>query len=137
MTISHDTLFRVWEAASEAVDGLLAPIETEERHAAALHLLEAVWEAKAEHPKLGSLLGLLSGHIAAYEEAVSPMPASPPYRLLAFLMEQQAVTVVALAQATGIDREELGRLLSGGQELTLAQVRALAEHLHVSPAVFL
>lgn len=77
MTISHDALFKAWEAASGAADGLLEPLETEEQHAAALGLLEAVWEAKTEHPELGSLLGLLAGPIAADEQRQGlPRPVS-------------------------------------------------------------
>lgn len=133
MTAEHDALFRAWRTASEAAGGLLDSIE---QHAAALRLLEAVWEAKAGHPELGSLLGLLAGHIAAYEERVFPPPSSLPHRVLAFLMEQQSVAVVSLAQVTGIAPEELALLLSGQRDLTCGQMHVLAQHLHVNPQVF-
>ncbi|WP_102126484.1 helix-turn-helix domain-containing protein [Deinococcus planocerae] len=137
-TVDPEALFLAWKAASVHAGGPLARyIETEGQHAAALDLPEAVWEAKARSPELGSLLGLLAGHIAAYEERAFPMPASPPHRLLAFLMEQQGVTVAALAQATGIGQEELDDLLSGQQDLTRRQMHTLAQALHVSPQVLL
>lgn len=75
-------------------------------------------------------------NIAAYEATAFPRPASPPHRLLATLMEYQEVSPEALAQATGIEEEELGRLLTGEQDFTRQQMHALAARLHVSPEVF-
>lgn len=51
-----------------------ARLETEADYEAALATLEEVWEAKAERPELGTLLGLLSERIAAYEARAHPMP---------------------------------------------------------------
>lgn len=138
MPEDHTALFQAWKAVSEAAGGLLLldPIETAEQHAAALSLLEVVWDAEEDRPELGGLLSLLVENIHEYEEVAFPRPASPPHRLLATLMEYQEVSPAALAQATGIEQEELGRLLTGEQDFTRQQMHVLAEHLHVSPEIF-
>jgi DNA-binding Xre family transcriptional regulator len=60
-------------------------------------------------------------------------------RRLAFLMAQNDLTVTGVAQATGLPEAHLEALLAGVGEgkLTLNQLRALAEHLHLKPSALL
>lgn len=137
MTVNTEHLFEAWALAEQAAHRVIAPLETESDYEAALATLEEVWEAKAERPELGTLLGLLSERIAQYEAREYPMPEVSGARALAFLMRQHGLTQSALAQATGIDQTNLSRILSGERDFTTGQIRTLARHFGVSGAVFL
>lgn len=137
MTINTHDLFHAWALTERAAHQIMAPLETEADYEAALDTLETVWEAKTERPELGSLLGLLSERIAAYEARVYPMPEVSGARALAFLMRQHDLTQSALAAATGIDQTGLSRILSGERDFTTGQIRTLARYFGVSGAVFL
>ncbi|QLG13252.1 helix-turn-helix domain-containing protein (plasmid) [Deinococcus sp. D7000] len=138
MTDAH-TVLSAWANLPPEVRALAAPIHTEEQYDEALATFEAVWNemgGQADHP-LGSLFELLRDRIMAYEERTFPTPPSPPHRLLAFLMDQRAMTQTELAGVLGITQGNVSRLLGGKTALSLEAVRKLAAHFHVRPEVFL
>lgn len=137
MTVDHDALFSAWKVVTELADGLLDPIDTPERHAAALKLEEVAWAAQRARPELSSLLRLLTENIQSYEAVAFPQPVRSPGQVLASLMTVMDLSPAALAQSTGIGIEELDRLVTGQQDLTRAQMHLLAERLHVDPLIFL
>ena len=88
-----------------------------------------------EHHPLYELLDTLGTIINAYEESYHPMPESDGIEMLQFLMEEH--------QLGPSDLLELGttnvvwEILNGERELTINNLRALAERFGVSPTVFL
>ena len=62
----------VWQQLSHA----LTLIQTDEQHAAALELLEPIWDEVGENPEhpLGSLLSLMIERIQDYEDRRWPTP---------------------------------------------------------------
>ncbi|MGY2897341.1 helix-turn-helix domain-containing protein [Deinococcus sp. UYEF24] len=128
-----------WSHLPQEVRDLTTPIETETQYQDALRLFEAVWDQVGETPDhpLGSLFVLLQSRITVYESRVFPVPAAPPERVLAFLMEQRDMTQTQLAEVLGINQANVSRLLNGKSQFTLETVRVLAGHFHVNPEVFL
>ena len=117
-----------WRHLLQEVRDLTAPIETEAQYQEALRLFEAVWDQVGEMPDhpLGSLFVLLQGRIMSYESRFSPVPAAPPERMLAFLMEQRDMTQTQLAEVLGINQANVSRLLNGKSQFTVETVRALS-----------
>ena len=128
-----------WANLPPEVRALAAPIHTEAQYDEALATFEAVWNevaGQADHP-LDSLFELLRDRLSVYEERTFPVPPAPPHRLLAFLMEQRAMTQTELAGVMGITQGNVSPLLSGQTALSLEAVRKLAAHFHVRTDVFL
>ncbi len=138
--VTHtDTVAEAWTQVDRVAHDLLRPISTEAQHAQALEVIEALMiriEGRDEHP-LTTLLELLVERVHAYEEIHHAIPAAPPSRLLAFLMDQNNLTQSAVAQATGINQSNLSKLLRGEREFNTQHIKALSEFFHVSPAVFI
>ncbi len=133
-----DKVLDKWEQLDEVAHDYLVPIESEVRYQAALKLLEAVWERVGENPQspYGSLFTLLSERISAYENRVYPVPEALPHQVLAFLMRQKGLSQSALAKAIGIYQSNLSQILSGKRNLTLEQIKTLAEYFKVERSVF-
>ena len=86
-----------------------------------------------QHP-LYDLLDTLGTVIYAYEEKHYPIPECDGIEALQFLMEEHELTWDDLPELGTPDT--LSRILDGKQELTLGQIRLLADRFHVSPATF-
>ena len=86
-----------------------------------------------QHP-LYDLLDTLSTVILVYEEKHYPVPECYGVEALQFLMEEHELSWDDLPELGTSDT--LSRILDGKQELTLGQIRSLAERFHVSPATF-
>ncbi|CAM4213205.1 helix-turn-helix domain-containing protein [Deinococcus marmoris] len=132
------TILSAWANLPPEVRALATPIHTEPQYNEVLITFEAVWDEvgrQTDHP-LGSLVELLRERLGAYEDRF-PTPHSPPHRLLAFLMQERAMTQTELAGVLGITQGNASRLLSGKAALSLKAVRKLAAHFHILPDVFL
>ena len=81
-----------------------------------------------------ALEALLSRLIEDYDDAVE-LPALPPNKVLAFLMEQSELKPADLLPVFG-SRSVISDVLSGKRELSKNHIRKLAEYFHLSPAVF-
>ena len=86
-----------------------------------------------QHP-LYDLLDTLGTVIYAYEEKHYPVPECDGIEALQFLMEEHGLSRDDLPELGTSDT--LSRILDGRQELTIRQIRSLAERFHVSPATF-
>jgi HTH-type transcriptional regulator/antitoxin HigA len=87
-----------------------------------------------QHP-LYTLLETLGTLVSAYEKGHHSIPRCGGAEVLRFLMEEQGLTPSDLRDAGSED--VVLDILCGKRELDMAQIRALAERFHVSPAVFL
>ena len=86
-----------------------------------------------QHP-LYDLLDTLGTVIYAYEEKHYPVPECDGIEALQFLMEEHELSRDDLPELG--TQDTLSRILDGRQELTVGQIRSLAERFHVSPATF-
>ena len=87
-----------------------------------------------EHHPLASLMETLGTLIETYESSHFPEPTGDPISSLKEFMADHALTAADLAELGG--ETVVTEILAGRRELTLAQIRALAQWFGVSPAVF-
>jgi HTH-type transcriptional regulator/antitoxin HigA len=84
----------------------------------------------------GDYLEALAKFIEEYESGAFPIRSRAPRETLRFLMEQHGMRAIDLAAIVG-GTGAASMLLKGDREPSKAQIRKLAEHFHVSPALFL
>lgn len=89
-----------------------------------------------ESHRLMPLLDLVTKEVEAYEAKQQTMPEATPAQALAFLMEEHNLKQTDLAAELG-GQSIVSAILNGKRELNMRQVKALATHFNVSPAVFL
>jgi HTH-type transcriptional regulator/antitoxin HigA len=82
------------------------------------------------------LLTLLSRLIEDYEDRTLPVPDSPPYRTLQFLMEQNDLRQTDLVAILG-SRGRVSEVVNGKRAISKAQAKALGEFFRVSPELFI
>ncbi|MCL2639765.1 MAG: hypothetical protein FWD53_02870 [Phycisphaerales bacterium] len=93
-------------------------------------------------PDQEDYLDVLTTLINQYDEKHNAQPLeegggdTDPLGILKFLMEQHDMNASDLGRLLG--QRELGsKILRGERELSKAHIRKLANHLHVSPAMFM
>jgi HTH-type transcriptional regulator / antitoxin HigA len=82
------------------------------------------------------LLALLSRLIEDYEDRTFPVPDSPPYQTLQFLMEQNDLRQADLVSIFG-SRGRVSEVVNGKRAISKAQAKALGEFFKVSPELFI
>jgi HTH-type transcriptional regulator / antitoxin HigA len=82
------------------------------------------------------LPALLSRLIEDYEDRTFPVPDSPPYRTLQFLMEQNDQRQADLVSIFG-SRGRVSEVVNGKRAISKAQAKALGEFFKVSPELFI
>ncbi|MBE7550034.1 MAG: transcriptional regulator [Anaerolineales bacterium] len=123
---------RVWPQIS---DVLLVP-HTEAEYERAVSLLDELIDEVGEdeaHP-LASLLETLGTLIETYENSHLPEPVGDPISSLQEFMTEHNLSAADLPELG--DAAAVLEILQGRQELTLPQIRALAQRFGVSPTVF-
>jgi HTH-type transcriptional regulator / antitoxin HigA len=109
-----------------------------ERHYKAMtdfmnELLDEVGERQS-HP-LAGLLDIVTMFVRDYEERHVEIPEASPADVLRFLMDQNELRQVDLAELFG-SQSNVSELLSGKREINTRQARALGKRFGVSPATF-
>ncbi len=82
-------------------------------------------------------LEVLAGLIQRYEDEAHAITRRSGPEMLAFLIEENGSTLAAIAATAGMRPSALAEAIEGQRDLTLAQIRALAGHFRVSPALLL
>jgi HTH-type transcriptional regulator / antitoxin HigA len=82
------------------------------------------------------LLALLSRLIEDYEDRTFPVPDSPSYRTLQFLVEQNNLRQADLVSIFG-SRGRVSEVVNGKRAISKAQAKALGEFFKVSPELFI
>lgn len=108
---------REYDAAVTRLNDLLDEVGTDENH------------------PLYGLLDTLGTLIEAYEAEHEPLPPVSGADMLQYLMEEHGLRQADLSEigSQGVVSE----ILSGKRELNVRQIRVLAKHFGVSPAVFI
>lgn len=87
-------------------------------------------------PEEERLLDLLSALVERYEDETEDFPASPPHRVLQFLMEQNDLQQTHLVKIFG-SSGRVSEVVNGKRGISKAQAKALGEFFKVSPELFI
>jgi HTH-type transcriptional regulator/antitoxin HigA len=87
-------------------------------------------------PEEDRLLDLLSALVERYEDETEVFPASPPHRILLFLLEQNDLQQVDLVKVFG-SSGRVSEVVNGKRSISKAQAKALGEFFKVSPELFI
>ncbi len=87
-------------------------------------------------PEEDRLLDLLSALVERYEDETEDFPASPPHRILQFLMEQNDLQQVDLVKIFG-SSGRVSEVVNGKRGISKVQAKALGEFFKVSPELFI
>jgi HTH-type transcriptional regulator/antitoxin HigA len=116
----------------------IGPIRTERDYRRTVALLDGVIDqvgSDARHP-LAGLAQLLGDLIEHYEEGLVRIPDAEPRVVLDFLMKENDLRQVDLAEEIG-SQGVVSEILNGKRVINARQAKALAARFSVSPAVFL
>lgn len=132
MTILHANLQMHWAPIAS-----IFSLRNEDEYDAAVARLNALVDdigVNQDHP-LYSLLDTLGSLVHAYEQEHHLIPSATGPEVLEYLMDEHDLTATDLPEIGPPDR--IARILAGDEEMSIQQVRALAERFHVSPAAFI
>jgi HTH-type transcriptional regulator/antitoxin HigA len=111
-------------------------IESDEEFDRLVCKMEALDRKANPTPEEEALSALLLKLIKDYDDLHYPLPASPPHKIIRFLMEQRGLKQADLLPVFG-SRGIASEVIGGKREPGKTHIRKLAEFFHVSPAVFL
>lgn len=83
------------------------------------------------------ILELLSMLVEQYENREHPTPKVSPTKLLAHLLVSRGMTRAKLAAETNIPRSTITEILAGRRQISLGNIRKLAEFFHLPISAFL
>jgi len=120
----------------------LRPIRNEADYDRAIDILRDLI-GRADHPGLttgesdyADVLGRLTGE---YDQRYSSIlkQKSSPLEILRYLVEENGMNTTSLGKLLGSGAGQASLILNGKRELSKANIRTLADHFKVSPALFL
>lgn len=136
---SPEALRKISAAWSQLMEhAAIGPIRTERDYRRMVALLDGVIDqvgSDERHP-LAGLAELLGDLIERYEESQVRFPDAEPRAVLDFLMKENGLRQVDLAEEIG-SQGVVSEILNGKRAINARQAKALASRFSVSPAVFL
>jgi HTH-type transcriptional regulator/antitoxin HigA len=118
----------------------LRPIRSRaEYEQAAAILIEMAGRAGEFTPGESDYMDVLGRMVREYDQrhaSVLKLPKPTPIELLKCLMEEHGMNTVSLGKLVG-GSGQASMILSGKRELSKANIRTLAAHFNVSPALFI
>ncbi len=87
-------------------------------------------------PEEERLLDLLSALVERYEDETEDFPASPPHRLLQFLLAQNDLPQSDLVKVFG-SSERVMEAVNGKRNISKAQAKTLGAFFNVAPELFI
>lgn len=115
----------------------LRPIRSEEDHALALEVVDALLMQPETTAEEADYLAVLSRLVGDYEDTYHPLPALSDADMLRHLIDSRGLTQARVASDVGIPESTVSEVLSGRRRLNRGHIEALARYFKVSPAVFL
>jgi HTH-type transcriptional regulator/antitoxin HigA len=113
----------------------LKPIRTKAEYKAALHEIEALFDASDKTPE-ADRLEVLSMLVEKYEAQHYPIPAPDPIEFLIYAMESRGLTRKDLEAYIG-SRGRVAEVLNRSRPLTLTMIRRLSEGLKLPADVLI
>lgn len=128
-------ILQAWQPFHAAAN--IGHIKTPDDHARMVQLADHLVESGAANDghSYEDLFLLVCDLIGQYEDQHYPNPEVPPSGMLQFLMQQHQLQPVDLPELG--DAASVTRVLAGEQDMTVAQIRALASRFAIAPASFL
>ena len=120
----------------------LRPIRTKAAYREAIEIHQALL-IRADDPGLSEgesdYLDALDQFISTFEDRHYPLEhlMHTPIERLKYLLEQSSMNTTDLGKLLGSGRGQASLILNGKRQLSKANIRNLAEHFRVSPAMFL
>ena len=111
-------------------------IESDEEFDRLAEKMEALDLKKNPAPEEQALSALLARLVQDYDDRYHALPALPPHKTIAFLMDQRSLRQADLLPVFG-SRSVVSDVLNGKREPSKAHLRKLAEYFHVSAELFL
>lgn len=123
---------QVWPQVSE----VLSVVHTEAEYERAVALLDELIDVvgEDENHALASLMETLGSLIETYENSHLPEASGDPISSLKEFMTDHGLSSSDLPELG--DEAAVAEILQGRRELTLSQIRQLAQRFGVTPAVF-
>ena len=113
----------------------IRPIKTEADYQAALHQIEALFDAEPNTPE-GDALDILTTLISAYEEQHMPIELPDPVEALFYWMESRDLTRRDLEPLLG-SRGRVAEILNRRRTLTLDMIRRLHTDLGIPAEILI
>jgi HTH-type transcriptional regulator/antitoxin HigA len=82
------------------------------------------------------MLGRMISEYDQQHSSILKMPKTTPIEALKCLMQEHGMNTISLGKLVG-GSGQASMILSGKRELSKANIRTLAAHFHVSPALFI
>ena len=140
MIADRSAVFKAWQSFQSRAGNITRP-KTEAEYEALLDLTDELTNRfDVSQEPWNSLFGLLATYMHEWELEHQPElknPEGTPQQMLAFLMEQQAISQYQLAKEGLLSQGTLSQILSGERGISKALAKKLAERFKVSPALFL
>ena len=132
-------LTSAWQQLHGLAPEAFAPINTDADLHSATDFLRALDREMGEAAGhlLAPLADALMYRIQLYEAAHFPVPDADGPMMLAFYLDQKALTQQQLSAQTGIRQSTLSLLLNRKRPFTAAHARALGEYFGVAAGMFL
>ena len=115
---------------------LIQSEEEFDRLSAHLEALDAIEEDRELQPEERELQLLLAHLCGEYEDRTVEPPGSTPLEVVKFLMDQNGLRPVDLADVFG-SRAVTSQVLSGKREISKAHARRLADRFHLPVEAFI
>jgi len=113
-------------------------VKTEDQNNRMLAIVEGLMAKGEENltAEEDALLELLVDLVHDFEEKQYPLPASPPHRMAAFLLEHRGLKASALWPVLG-SKSRVSDILSGKRSISKDQAKKLAAFFHVGVELFI
>ncbi len=141
--MSVSQVVNAWEAFAEATtpDLMLEVPQTEEQYEALVAFTDELTSTyNCNDPEHAPLYDLVAYYIGEWERvhyADILEGEVPPYRMLAYYLEQRDVSAYRLAKDTGIPQSTLSAVLAQRREISKDVARKLAAYFGVSTELFI
>ncbi|MCB0213027.1 MAG: transcriptional regulator [Anaerolineae bacterium] len=132
LSLPLEKTIKVWPEVAPVLHVPHTEAEYQQTVALLDELIDTIGEDE-DHP-LASLMETLGSLIETYESSHLAEPMGDPISSLKEFMADHALTATNLSELG--DEATVTEILAGQRELTLPQIRALAQRFGVSPAVF-
>ncbi len=133
--VNFQPILQAWQPFHAAAN--IGHIKNPADHARMVQLADHLVESGAANDgnPFEDLFLLVCDLIGQYEDQHYPNPEVPPTGMLQFLMQQHHLQPDDLPELG--DSDVVARLLAGVQDMTVAQIKALANRFAIAPASFL
>ena len=137
-TINTASIAPAWKALQSSLPVKIGTIRNDEQYQQVVSLMNSLLDVVGENEEheLADLLDLVAQLVEDYDNSRYVIQDAPPQEVLRFLMEQNGLKQIDLAEEIG-GQSVVSDILNGKREINVRQAKLLAARFGVSPAAFL